>query len=158
MPARLFHRIEHLIHETKRDGVLCGLHLDANEGRALFLGFDDAGGLAVDVEHVIREAVAFRELKLSYGDPAVGGDVRVHRVADDPACRREQPIDLLAGRCFWFRQFVLVAIGARRILRGFVLIPRIVYRFQRVVCAAHVSCADPGRKPAKTDSSKTACK
>lgn len=78
--------------------VFLGLSLDAHERRSGLLHLNDASGLAVHVEHVVREAVTWFELKLADRDAAMARDVRLdRRVADDPAGLREQVIDLFAG-------------------------------------------------------------
>src|SRR5436853_6240148 len=52
--------------------VLLGLDFHADKGHAFFLGFDDAGCLAVHIEEIIREAVPAHEGKISE-DHALAG-------------------------------------------------------------------------------------
>ena len=66
--------------------VGAGLHLDAGERGALLLCFDDAGGLAVDVEQVVRGAVAGVQLELAQRQTARGGEIRGFVVLNGPTC------------------------------------------------------------------------
>ncbi len=77
--------------------VLAGLHLHAGERGALLLGLDHAGGLAVDVEQVVRFAVAGVQLELADRHAAGGVDVGGLEVLHRPAGGGEQAVDVLAG-------------------------------------------------------------
>jgi hypothetical protein len=80
---------------------------NANTGRergsAGLLCLDDPSGSAVDVEHVVDEAVALLQRELTDRDAAMPRDVRGGRIADDPAGLRQQAIDLFAGGLLGFR-------------------------------------------------------
>lgn len=81
--------------------VLAGLSLDAGQCGALLLGFDDAGGLAIEVEQVVGAAVAGFEREFAQRDAARGVDVGLGDVEHAPACRAEQTVDVLPGLLFW---------------------------------------------------------
>ncbi len=66
-------------------GVFVGLGFDAGEGHTLLLGFDDAGGLAVDVKQVIGKTVAGFEREFADRHAACGADVDFRCVAHMPA-------------------------------------------------------------------------
>ncbi|MDZ7652834.1 MAG: hypothetical protein U5L03_09920 [Burkholderiaceae bacterium] len=66
-------------------GVAGGLDFHAGERGALLLGFDHAGGLAVDVEQVVGGAVAGVELELAQRHAARGLQVGGLVVLDVPS-------------------------------------------------------------------------
>ncbi len=117
-----------------RDTLLAGgLDLDAGERGALFLGFDDADGFAVDEQEVIGFAVAGLERELAEGDAAGGEEVRVGGVLDGPglftgmgrdrrapgwygygdeaARTRRSPHAAVCHTRDWFRRARVVAVG-----------------------------------------------
>ena len=100
-------------------GVFAGLRLHADERGAGLLGFDDAGGFAVHVEHVVGEAVALLQLELADGDAAVRGDVGLVGVAHGPAGRGEQLVDLVACELFGRRQLTASAAKGFRNITDF---------------------------------------
>jgi hypothetical protein len=73
------------------------LRLDAGERLAGLLGLDDAGGLAVDVEQVVGDAVPPLQRALAPGDPAAGVEARRVGVLDDPAGAAEVVVELASG-------------------------------------------------------------
>ena len=78
-------------------GVAGALHFHAAEGSAFFLGFDDAAGLAVDVQQVVGKAVAGFQGKFADGDAGRCPEVGVGHIADVPARCGEQRVNGLAG-------------------------------------------------------------
>jgi len=81
-------------------GVLAGLGLDAGQGGAGLLGFDDAGGPAIDVEEIVGGAVARFEGELPDGHAATGVEIDGARILHGPAGRDEGGVDRLAGGGF----------------------------------------------------------
>jgi len=77
--------------------VLLGLNLDTNKGRALLLGLDDSGRLAVHEEQVIGLAIAATEGELADSYAAPGVNVGVGAVLDNPAGLLKQAVDGLSG-------------------------------------------------------------
>ena len=77
-------------------GVAARLDLHPRKGRALLLGLDHRGGLAVDIEQVVSDAEARCERELADGDPAGGMNVGGGDVLHCPAGSREQAVDLVA--------------------------------------------------------------
>ena len=80
-------------------GVFLSLVFHAAQRDALLLGLDDAGRLAIDIQQVIREAVAGQR-ELADRHAARGVDAGLVRVLNVPAREAEQPIDLFAGALF----------------------------------------------------------
>ena len=77
--------------------LLLRLWLDAAEGNAFGLGFDDAHGLAVDKEQIVSVAAAG---KFAHGDAAPRTEIPVPAVLHQPAGGGEQVIDLRSGEFF----------------------------------------------------------
>jgi hypothetical protein len=73
--------------ESRRQpfGVAPGLGRDAGQGGADFLGLDDAGGFAVQVEQVIGEAVALFQGELADGHALRCAEIGLAPVLDGPA-------------------------------------------------------------------------
>lgn len=64
--------------------VFDGLDLDLDERNSLFLGFNDASRVAVDIEEVVGETVAGREREFAEGDSTTGFNVDAVAALDDP--------------------------------------------------------------------------
>jgi hypothetical protein len=76
------------------------LDFDTGERGALFLGFDDGDGFAIDEEEVVGFAVTGFERELAEGDAAGGEEVRIGGVLDGPAGAFESGVDGEAGEGF----------------------------------------------------------
>jgi len=76
------------------------LDLDPGERRALLLGFDNTGGLAVDVEQVVGEAVPGFEREFAQRYTPGGVDVGRGDALHRPAGSGQELVDLLAGALF----------------------------------------------------------
>jgi hypothetical protein len=76
------------------------LRLDPGEGFAGLLRLDDPGGLAVDVEQVVGDAVAPLQRELAKGHAPAGVDARRVGVLDDPAGAAEVLVDRASGVVF----------------------------------------------------------
>lgn len=85
-------------------GVSRRLTFYSGQGGAGLFGFDDACGLAVDVEQVVGETVARVQGEFTQGDAATGMDVRLVDIEDLPAGQRQQLVDLLPRLLFWLRR------------------------------------------------------
>lgn len=85
-------------------GVAGGLLGDSGEGRAFFLGFDDAERLAIDEEDVVGGAA----VGLHFADRDAAGGVEIERgdVLDRPARGTQEGVDCFAGLLFGGAQFL----------------------------------------------------
>ena len=81
--------------------VLLGLDFHADESHAFFLGFDDAGGLAVHIEEIVRKAVPAHEGKISEDYAPPGMKICALVVLNSPACLFQRLVDVLARLIFW---------------------------------------------------------
>lgn len=80
--------------------ILGSLHFDTDQGKAFFLGFDDAGCLAVHIEEIVREAVSAREGKISEDHASPGMKICILVVLYSPACLLQRLVDVCAGFIF----------------------------------------------------------
>src|SRR5207249_9215616 len=69
-------------------------------GKALFVGFNDAGGLAVHIEEIIREAMPAHEGKISEDYAPPGMKIGALVVLNSPACLLQRLVDVLARLIF----------------------------------------------------------
>ena len=76
--------------------VLLGLDLHANEGHAFFLGFDDAGCLAVHIEEIIRKTVSAHEGKISEDHAPPGMKICALIVLNFPSCLLQRLVNVFA--------------------------------------------------------------
>jgi hypothetical protein len=76
------------------------LHANAYVRGAFSLGFDYAGGFAVDVEQIVGEAKTLIEHKLADRHATRGVDVGLLEILNGPARCGEQGVDGLAGLFF----------------------------------------------------------
>ena len=88
---------------TARQNPTTTMGFDAGESDAFLLGLDYAYGLAVHIQQIVGEAVA-EQRESANGDAARGVDVGSEGVADVPACRRQQHIDISPRLLFWLRR------------------------------------------------------
>src|SRR5260370_32673162 len=79
----------------KADTVFFGLDFVAGESFAFFFGFDDASGDGIDVEKIVRLAVAGVHRELSDGYAAAGGNVGFVAGLHNPASIGEETVDIL---------------------------------------------------------------
>jgi lycopene cyclase domain-containing protein len=78
-------------------GVLARLGLDTGEGGLGLLGFHDASRLAIDVEEVIRVAMACLKREFADGHAPTGMEVDLPGVLNQPARGPEGGVDGFAG-------------------------------------------------------------
>jgi hypothetical protein len=76
------------------------LRLDAGERETLLLRLQHARRPGIDIEEVVRLAVAVLQLELAQRHAAGGLDVRGLEILHRPPRRREQAVDL--GACLLF--------------------------------------------------------
>jgi hypothetical protein len=94
--------------------VFLGLHLDAGERLALFLGFDHADGVSVDVEEVVGRVVAGLQQELADRDATRGMEVDGFGILHSPAGSGKGFIDALAGAIFRLHGTLKSAAGASK--------------------------------------------
>ena len=82
-------------------GVAAALQFDAGERGALFLGFDDAAGFAVDVEHVVGKPKAVVQRKFANCHAHCRMDIGLGHIANVPARRYQQCIYRYPGFGLW---------------------------------------------------------
>ena len=80
--------------------IFLGLNLDAGERVAGGLGLHHTKRIAVHEEQVVDVAVALLQLELAHRDAVAGREVHVLAVLNQPACLRQQGVDLFAGLGF----------------------------------------------------------
>ncbi len=83
--------------------VLLGLDFHADEGHTLFLGFDDAGCLAVHIEEIIREAVPAHEGKIPEDHAPPGMKICALVLLNSPASLLQRLVDVLTRLIFGSR-------------------------------------------------------
>jgi hypothetical protein len=74
-------------------GVALRLDLDAGQGMADRLGLEDAGRLALDEEHVVREPVPRGQPELADSHATAGVDVHLLAILDNPARLAQRLVD-----------------------------------------------------------------
>ncbi len=79
----------------KADAVFFGLNFVAGESFAFFFGFDDASGDGIDIEKIVRLAVAGFHGEFTNRDAAAGGNVGFVSGLHNPASIGEEPVDIL---------------------------------------------------------------
>ena len=82
-------------------GVAAALQFDAGERGALLLGFDDAAGFAVDVEHVVGKPKAVVQRKFANCHAHCRMDIGLGHIANVPARRYQQCIYRYPGFGLW---------------------------------------------------------
>ncbi len=79
--------------------VFFGLYFNAREGRANAFCFDDAGGLAIQIQHIVR-GFAAGQWKLTNGNSPMGGQILLPDITHVPTRRHQQPVDFFARLTF----------------------------------------------------------
>jgi hypothetical protein len=94
-------RVGHLLEVAgEAGGVPAGLVLDTGERHARLLGLQDADGLLVDEQHVVRRAVPRLEADLADRDPLGGVEVGGAQILHRPAGGGQLGVDRLPGLFF----------------------------------------------------------